>query len=250
MTPVYYPTLEMTKVSDINPAQLGATVVYTINYRNSGVIAANNVSLTDSLSTNLTYVIGSATGGGIHNGINPGGMVSWNIASIAPGATGSVSFSAVVGSGIAKGTVIQNQAIAVCTPQQVAANSNTHTLNLDIPDLDLDEVATVPNPAVDNAEIIFHLTVAARIRMKFYTVSGELVRTMENDEVVASLLHGQTSIRGTRNKNDINGNNSVRWDCMNGSGKAVASGIYFYRVEAESSAGEKDSYLSKLAVLK
>lgn len=241
-TPVYYPTLVLTKTSDVNPADPGGTVVYTISYINNGVIAANNVLLTDALSTNLTYV--SATGGGTHNGINPGGTVSWNIASIAPGGSGSVSFSAIVNPAAIKGTIIQNQAIAVCTPQQTAANSNTHTLNLNIADLKLKEVTTVPNPAVDNAEIIFNLTVAARVRLKFYTVSGELIRSMEPDEVSARLLHG---FAGTSPRA---GNNSVLWDCMNSGGKPVSSGVYFYRVDAESFAGERAFFMSKMAVLK
>jgi hypothetical protein len=150
----------------------------------------------------------------------------------------------VVSTNVAKGEQIPNQAAAVCTPQQTLASSNTHLLDLNIPDLQLTPVVSVPNPASTEAEIIFNLTVAAEVTMKFYTISGELVRAFTADEVSSNLMHVAAGSKPRA------GNNSMRWDLMNKGGKMVAAGVYFYRVEATSAAGEKAFYMSKLAVLR
>lgn len=254
MTPVYYPSISITKVSNINPARPGDTVIYTINYTNTGVIPATNVSILDQLDVDLTYVPGSASAGGTHNAVNPGGQVSWVIPSIdALSGTGTVSFSAVVGTNVVRGDTIPNRVNATCLQSSTPVYSNQHILTLDIPALVLKPVVTVPNPASTQAEIIFNLSVAADVTIKFYTISGELIRTMEPAEVVANLMHGQTNIRGGTG---ISGNNSVNWDLMNWNWNSkpdtsqVASGIYFYRVEAVSGAGEKAFFISKLVVLR
>jgi uncharacterized repeat protein (TIGR01451 family) len=250
-TPVQYPTIALVKSSNFILPSLpapGDTIIYTINYSNSGPVAATNLNIIDALDNNLTYVLFSATAPGTHNGVNPGGQVSWIIPSVAAyTGTGSVSFSAVISPGVLKGTIITNQASSTCLESLTPVVSNSVDLNLNIPDLILSPVVTVPNPASTDAEIIFHLTVAAQVKMKFYTISGELIRTMESAEVIGELMHGQAAIRGAAG---INGNNSVHWDCKNNKSQPVASGIYFYRVEAASAAGEKAFFISKMAVLR
>ncbi|MGE0085837.1 MAG: hypothetical protein AB7S75_15620, partial [Desulfococcaceae bacterium] len=61
------------------------TLTYTINYANTGGGTANNIVITDTLPAATMF--SSATGGGTH----AGGVVTWNIASLAAGTGGSVT---------------------------------------------------------------------------------------------------------------------------------------------------------------
>ncbi len=240
-TPVLYPTIVLAKSGSPNPADPGGTVNYTINYSNTGPVAATNLSIIDALSTNLSYVPGSASAPGSHSGPTPGGQVSWVIPSVAPGGSGSVTFSAIVASNLIKGTQISNSASATCFESSTPVVSNNHLLSLNIPDLVLKPVTNYPNPAQDNTVIVFNLTVAAEVTIKFFTLSGEPVLTMEKEDVNANLV-GQSAIS--------RGDNRVRWNCKNKHNQDVASGIYFYRVDAKSAAGEHAFYISKLAVMR
>jgi flagellar hook assembly protein FlgD len=56
------------------------------------------------------------------------------------------------------------------------------------------------------------LPVNGKVSLKIFNVLGQEVRTLVNDYETA-------------------GYKQVRWDGKNNSGKAVASGIYFYRIE-------------------
>jgi uncharacterized repeat protein (TIGR01451 family) len=243
MTPVYYPTIVLTKIVDVNPALPGSTVNYTINYSNtSAIMAASNVILYDDLWSKLTFV--SATGGGVHNGVNPGGQVTWNIPSIPAGGSGSVSFAAVISVNMIKGEQIPNRAEAVFTPGTTLVQSNQVMLNMNIPDLQLTPVVNVPNPTVpgiDYTDIIFYVTVHSDITIRIYTLSGEPIRTIKNAEIEAG-LQGATDVAA--------GNNRFRWNLKNDNNQTVSSGIYFYRVEATTPAGENAFYISKLAVLR
>ena len=70
-----------------------------------------------------------------------------------------------------------------------------------------------PNPFNPSTHIAFELSVAGPVSMRVLDASGRLVRTLLDDERPA-------------------GSHAVRWDGRDGSGLPVASGVYFYRVEA------------------
>ena len=70
-----------------------------------------------------------------------------------------------------------------------------------------------PNPFNPSTHIAFELPVAGPVSMRVLDASGRLVRTLLDDERPA-------------------GAHAVRWDGTDGSGLPVASGVYFYRVEA------------------
>lgn len=86
------------------------------------------------------------------------------------------------------------------------------------PTQDLETIRVVPNPyrgnevwdQPSNGEVHF-INVPSRATIKIYTVAGDLVRQIEHDDKVRDF---------------------ARWDLLSGAGKAVASGIYIYRVEA------------------
>ncbi|MDZ7344390.1 MAG: T9SS C-terminal target domain-containing protein, partial [candidate division KSB1 bacterium] len=100
---------------------------------------------------------------------------------------------------------------------------------------DLDNVRVVPNPFVvtslfdvdrDRHEIHF-IRVPAQCTIKIFTLTGELVRTIEHD-------------RSTSNGLDF-----AKWDLKNEFGSEVAYGVYLYHLQ--SSVGSK---IGKIAVLR
>lgn len=78
----------------------GANLTYTINYANTGSVAATNVIIKDPIPAGTTFV--SATDGGTVNA----GSVVWNIGTVAAGANGSVSFTVTVN--VASGGTVNN----------------------------------------------------------------------------------------------------------------------------------------------
>jgi uncharacterized repeat protein (TIGR01451 family) len=223
----------------------GDTVQYRIDYNNSGPVPATSLSILDVLDNNLSYVTGSgvpaptsAPGAGTF-----GGTINWTgLGPVNPGGSGFVTFSAVISSTVLKGTTIANSASSTNLQSSTPVVSNSVNFIPYIASLVLKEVVTVPNPAVDHTEIIFNLTVPAQITMRFYTISGEPIRVIQPAEVTTLLQPPPSTTHS--------GDNRMLWDCKNNKDQVVASGVYFYRVEAESAAGEKAFYISKLAVLR
>ncbi len=78
----------------------GANLTYTINYANTGSIAATNVVIKDPIPAGTSFV--SATSGGAPSA----GNVVWNIGTVNAGASGSVSFTVTVN--IASGGTVNN----------------------------------------------------------------------------------------------------------------------------------------------
>lgn len=72
----------------------GDRVTFTITYRNTGIVAATNVVITDIIDPGLTN-ISPNNGGTFDAGTR---TIVWNIGTVAPGASGGVSFTALIGS--------------------------------------------------------------------------------------------------------------------------------------------------------
>ncbi|UCF05040.1 MAG: T9SS type A sorting domain-containing protein [bacterium] len=70
-----------------------------------------------------------------------------------------------------------------------------------------------PNPFNPTTCITFALREPAHVALRIYDVSGRLVRVLVDEE------------REARVYEEV-------WDGVDGSGRAAASGIYFYRIEA------------------
>jgi flagellar hook assembly protein FlgD len=89
-----------------------------------------------------------------------------------------------------------------------------------------------PNPAPDTGTwIVYTLCTQATVRVKVYDVSGELVRDLGPQDEPA-------------------GNVEQFWDLKNSGGNKVASGVFIYRVEAETVRGETAVKFDKCAVLR
>ena len=89
-----------------------------------------------------------------------------------------------------------------------------------------------PNPGGPDAIFLpYTLSVPAKVFIKVYDVSGELVRRLDV---------------GFR----LQGNHEERWDLRNDGGAGVASGVYLCRIEAQSQRGELADVFEKCAVLR
>ncbi|MCK4307320.1 T9SS type A sorting domain-containing protein [candidate division WOR-3 bacterium] len=71
-----------------------------------------------------------------------------------------------------------------------------------------------PNPVISETHIEYALPKTARVTLMIYDLTGRLVKTLVNEEIET-------------------GYHTVSWDGRDNSGKKVASGIYFYRMETD-----------------
>jgi uncharacterized repeat protein (TIGR01451 family) len=235
-TPVL-PIMQLNKSVNPDTAEPGDTVLYAITYSNTGLADEPSFVIIDSIDPYLNLLSVSPPG----SYDNIARLITWNMGTV-PGPSGpvTVSFTAVVADDIPKGRNITNIAFGGGVP------SNTTTVRVDVPDLILTKITTYPNPARDNAVILFKITVYAKVTIQVYTISGELVRSMNVDNtnlVDVTDTHGVIS--------DVRaGENRVEWDTLNNSKQKVSSGIYFYRVDAATLTNEKTHYIDKLAVMR
>lgn len=112
----------LTKTNNNGTPKPGQVITYTINYTNNGTGTAEGATLSDTLSSDVTYVASSATvvsGGGSVAFLTSPNRVVWsnigNSGDVYAGATGQMTFQVTVNDGVAAGTVISNRAYMVYT---------------------------------------------------------------------------------------------------------------------------------------
>jgi flagellar hook assembly protein FlgD len=87
-------------------------------------------------------------------------------------------------------------------------------------ELGKDSLMNYPNPFERETDITFHLTsVADEAIVKIYTVSGRLIRTLNQQHAVNFVV--------------------IRWDGRDEDGSEVANGAYYYKVRLKRE-GRKD----------
>ena len=97
---------------------------------------------------------------------------------------------------------------------------------VDVPEPDRFSVQCYPNPFNPRVKIAYHMPRRGELAVKIYNLRGEVVRTLIDEQVAA-------------------GDGFVPWDGTDGSGRAVASGVYFVETHALG-----DVYVDKLALVK
>ncbi len=105
----------------------GDLVNYSVSYANTGNATANSVTLVDDPDEAGVQSVEDITGGGAYDG----DTVSWNLGSLAPGETGSVSYTAVIlGNGyFADGnTPVDNYVVLSSAETGPATDSDTVTV--------------------------------------------------------------------------------------------------------------------------
>ncbi len=114
--------LTVTKTDGATTVQMGQNLVYTIVVTNSGPSTATNVLVTDTFpTTQLTFVSATSTSG---NFTNNNGSVSGTIASLASGATATITITGTVRNDVPNGTAINNS-VQVSAANETTTNNNT-----------------------------------------------------------------------------------------------------------------------------
>jgi hypothetical protein len=88
-----------------------------------------------------------------------------------------------------------------------------------------------PNPFNPTTEIVFGLPVQSEVRLAIYNVLGQEVRVLA-DRIFTAGSHVAT------------------WDGLNGAGNAMASGMYFYRIEARGDQAAPFTEVRKMLLLR
>jgi len=99
-------TLLFSKMCTPATVKPGDEITYTIQYGVMGAPGATNAVITDTLPSNTTYKAGSASDGGTYNAATR--TITWNIGTVAAGASGIRTFTVIVETSLAAATTIVN----------------------------------------------------------------------------------------------------------------------------------------------
>jgi len=84
--------ITLTASSDKTSVKTGDVVTYTLQYRNTGLGASSNTTITDTIPSGTTYVAASASNGGTL----AGSVLTWTIGAVGVGTTASVTFQVTI----------------------------------------------------------------------------------------------------------------------------------------------------------
>jgi uncharacterized repeat protein (TIGR01451 family) len=124
--------LVITKAASVSSVAAGGQIDYTINYINTGNLAAHHVVIRDDLPNETALVPGSVT----DNGTVADRTVFWRIDSLAAGSSSTIHFSAKVSPIAALGSVIRNTAV-ISSDENVVTRSNEVLISVAIPQLSI-----------------------------------------------------------------------------------------------------------------
>jgi len=114
------PTLEITKTDDPDPVEPGQSLIYTINYSNTGEGPATEVVITETYDANVRF-----------NDADPtpepdSGNRVWKIGTLIPGEGNSIVITAMVSSDVIGGPTLTNLVKMVCSgTDSVSATATT-----------------------------------------------------------------------------------------------------------------------------
>ncbi|RKY17317.1 MAG: hypothetical protein DRP90_06845, partial [Planctomycetota bacterium] len=129
---VYISALSLEKEADRSTAEIGATIAYTLTYRNSGGVTTTNTYINDTLPGDVTF--SNASSGGVY--ISATNTISWTIPDVGPSKTGTVTFTVTVDDDTPDGTVIENLG-RINSEQTGLVNSNVARVTVLAPDLEV-----------------------------------------------------------------------------------------------------------------
>jgi uncharacterized repeat protein (TIGR01451 family) len=154
---VYIGPLNLTKSVSRAQAQIGDRLVYTLSYSNtSDSLTTTNVTLRDAVPVqHVTFQ--SASGESAYDVAS--GTISWMLGTLAPGASGSATFTVTVNGFVEDGTIIENVG-HISSDQTAEAGSNVVHTSVLAPEVEFTKSAP---------------TVAARGQTITYTLSYENV---------------------------------------------------------------------------
>ena len=131
LTPVPVANVSITKVA--NPttnAPHGTDITYTVGLHNAGPDSAAGVSVTDPIPVGTTFVSSSTATGTLSNpSVGTNGTITWNVGTLANGASATATITVLVANSAALGnitnTATETQTTNDLTGTQTASASNT-----------------------------------------------------------------------------------------------------------------------------
>jgi uncharacterized repeat protein (TIGR01451 family) len=117
----------------------GGQITYTIGYENRGNAAATDVTVVDTFAPNATPLV-------IVNGSPGAGTITWNLGTLGAGATGTLTYSALVDSGLPDGELIENT-VRISSSNAPSASATHQAYTSSDPRLQLEKVGPVAAPA-------------------------------------------------------------------------------------------------------
>ncbi len=116
--------LTVTKTDNSTSTQIGQNLVYTIVVTNAGPSPAANIQVTDTLpTTQLTFVSATSNSGTFTNN---NGSITGTIASLASGASATITVTATVRNDVPNGATISNS-VSVSATNETTTTNNTAT---------------------------------------------------------------------------------------------------------------------------
>ncbi|MEP7342303.1 MAG: S8 family serine peptidase, partial [Acidobacteriota bacterium] len=156
--------LRIVKTDSSDPATAGTNLTYTINVTNDGPDAADNVTVSDTLPANTTFVSNTVPAGWACTtpAVGSGGTVQCTKASVADDETATFSITVKVDEATPNGSTLSNTALvnsSVAFDPNTANNSDTETTAV-IARADLEVTAKVdaPDPVVTNFPLVYTIT--------------------------------------------------------------------------------------------
>jgi len=117
--------LAISKTAAPDPVTSGSNLTYTITITNNGPDAAESVTVADILPEATSFISCDATGGGVCSGAENNRAVTF--ASLAPGASGSITLVAQVKCSVANGAIVNNTATISSATFDPEQSNNTAT---------------------------------------------------------------------------------------------------------------------------
>jgi uncharacterized repeat protein (TIGR01451 family) len=126
---VAQPTFTITKTDGKATATPGETLTYTITVTNTSSVNASNVTVTDTLPENVSFLTAS---GGVRNG----SVVTWTGVALNAGQSKTFTLQVQVNTGVSNGTVLTNTASvgSVSGQDQTTVQTGQPALTLDLTD--------------------------------------------------------------------------------------------------------------------
>ena len=110
----------------------------------------------------------------------------------------------------------RNEAIEEMEPETLDEDSPEEPLqDISTPELPLTLYQNYPNPFNPSATIQYYLPSACRVTVEIYDSSGKMIARLLDQVEQPGGMH------------------EVEWNGIDGHGKAIASGVYFYRLIAD-----------------
>lgn len=152
------PNVGVEKIDSPDPVQPEAPLTYAITYGNTGESTATNTVITDAVPVNTTFISASPPPVSAPP-VGGTGTVTWNVGSVAFGATGLVSLVVEVDGNLGNGTVISNDTYSIASDQNTATLGNpVVTIVQGTIALSLSKTAT-PDPVAPGGTLTYVLTI-------------------------------------------------------------------------------------------